>query len=158
MIMNIGIIVFSVTGNTLSVAQKLQESLAAKGFTATLERITGTKEKPDFKDNSLKDAPDPSPYDTILFGSPVWAATLPPVMKAYLSQLPSLNGKKAGCFVTHSFPQAWMGGNHTAHKMKSFCESKGASVFAEGVVNWSGKNREQQIAALIETLTPSDKN
>ena len=37
--MNIGIIVYSQTGNTLSVAKKLEEKLSLAGHSATLEQV-----------------------------------------------------------------------------------------------------------------------
>jgi len=37
---NIGIIVYSKTGNTLSAAQKLQEKLVAHGHVVNIEQIT----------------------------------------------------------------------------------------------------------------------
>jgi len=37
--MNIGIIVYSQTGNTLSIAKKLEEKLSAAGHSATLEEV-----------------------------------------------------------------------------------------------------------------------
>ena len=43
-------------------------------------------------------------------------------MKAYLTQLPSLKGKKVGCFVTHMFPFAWMGGNSAMKQFKDSIE------------------------------------
>jgi len=38
--MNIGIIVYSQTGNTLSVAKKLEERLSAAGHSVNLEQVT----------------------------------------------------------------------------------------------------------------------
>jgi hypothetical protein len=73
-------------------------------------------------------------------------------MKAYLTQLPSLKGKKVGCFVTHMFPFAWMGGNSAMKQFKELCRKKGAEVFAEAIVNWSSKSRENDIAKATETL------
>ena len=37
--MNVGIIVYSKTGNTLSVAEKLQEAIRSAGHTVNIERI-----------------------------------------------------------------------------------------------------------------------
>lgn len=42
----------------------------------------------------MKSAPDVSGYDAVIFASPVQAFSLAPVMKLYLSKLPSLAGKK----------------------------------------------------------------
>ncbi|MCI1959775.1 MAG: flavodoxin domain-containing protein [Clostridia bacterium] len=151
--MNIGIIVMSKTGHTLSVAQRLKDALTEKGHTVNLERVTAMNDTNKPSGKQLKDAPNTEPYDVLIFGSPVWASSLPSVMKAYMSQLPSLQGKKVGCFVTQSFPYAWMGGNRTVSQMKKICSIKGTTVFAEGVINWSNKKRENQIIKLIEKMS-----
>lgn len=152
--MNIGIIVHSSTGNTLSVAEKIRDSLISAGHTATLERVTAMNEDPRAEGGSrLKDAPGTDSYDALIFGAPVWAFSLSSVMRAYLSQLPSLHGKKAGCFVTQHFPHAWMGGNHAVRQMETACEAKGAVIFETGVVNWSSQQREKQIVSLAEKMT-----
>jgi flavodoxin len=152
--MNVGIFVFSNTGNTLAVAQKLKDSFTAKGQTVSLEQITAESNDPNTPaGKQLKDCPDTKPYDVLIFGNPVWAFSIPSVMKAYLSQVSSLEGKKVGCFVTQHFSKAWMGGNHTIKQMKSLCMAKGATIFATGVINWSNKAKEDQITKLIEKMT-----
>lgn len=57
----------------------------------------------------LKDAPDPEHDGALIFGAPVWAFSLSSVMKDYLQPFPSVNGKKAGCFVTQQLSHAWLG-------------------------------------------------
>ena len=152
--MNIGIIVHSNTGNTLSVAQKLKDILIEKGHTVALERVTAMNDNPNASGgNKLKDAPDTASFDLLLLGAPVWAFTLSGVMKEYISQLPSLSGKKVACFVTQNLPHAWMGGNRAIRYMKKACSTKGAIPFETGIINWSGKTKEAQIQSLIEQLT-----
>ena len=150
--MKIGIIVFSHTGHTHSVAQKLKEKLAASGHSADLKRseISGSYDKGDFM---IQTKPDPGPYDAIVFGAPVMAFSLSPVMKQYLSQTETLHGKKTAFLVTEFFPFKWMGGNRAVRKMKKICESKGAQICGSGVVNWSRADREERIADVVETLS-----
>lgn len=151
--MNVGIIVLSNTGNTLSVAQRLKDALTAKGHTVSLERVTAMSQNPNTHEGKqLKDAPNTQSYDVLIFGAPVWAFSLSSVMKAYLSQLPALDGKKTACFVTQQLAHAWLGGNKAIREMKTICLSKGAVIFETGVVNWSKKERENQIATLIEKV------
>lgn len=150
--MKIGIIVHSHTGNTLSVAQRLKEALAASGHSVTLERVTAVDENPNAAMNAkLKDIPDTSKYDVLIFGAPVRGFSLSPVMKLYLAQLPALNGKKVGCFLTQSFPHPAMGGNQAMGQFRKACEAKGASIFQNGIVNWS-MGREKKIANVIEKM------
>jgi hypothetical protein len=73
-------------------------------------------------------------------------------MTSYLSQITSLQGKKVACFVTEFFPFPWMGGNQAIGQMKEICESKGATVSASGVVNWT-LHRKQKIRDVVERLS-----
>lgn len=149
--MKVGIIVYSHTGNTLSVAEKLQERIAAAGHAVQLEQIKEMDESTRATEVELKNAPDTGPYDMLIFASPVWAFSLPPVVKLYLGQIPTLTGRKVGCFVTQAFPFPWLGGKRTIRQMASACEAVGGNVCHTGVVNWT-RGREASIAQLIEAL------
>lgn len=121
--MKIGIIVHSHTGNTLSVAERIRSELVEKGYDVELKRVSAENEDPKAKGPlQLQSAPDAKEFEVLLFGAPVWAFSLSTVMKAYLTQLPSLKGKKVGCFVTHMFPFAWMGGNSAMKQFKDSIE------------------------------------
>jgi len=152
--MNIGIIVHSHTGNTLSVAEKLKDRFLAEGHLVTLEQVTAVNEDPAAAANvELKTIPDIAGYDVLILGSPVRAFSLSPVMLLYLNQLPSLQGKKISCFVTQQLPFAWMGGNRSIKQMKKAIISKKGTVDETGVVNWSSKKREDLITDIINRLT-----
>ncbi len=152
--MNIGLIIHSQTGHTLSVAAKLQKKLAAAGHTVTLERLeTEGEVRPGVKDVNLKSVPCVENYDAVAFGSPVHGFALPLAMQAYLRQVPSLAGKRVACFVTQSFPFAWMGGNNALHQMRRAVEAKGTQVRGSGVVNWSRRSRERQSAEVVDRLS-----
>lgn len=152
--MNIGIIVHSKTGNTLSVAERLKERLEPDGNTVTIERVIPENDDPAAAAKSpLKESPDTTPYEMLIFAAPVWAFSLSTVMKKYLDQLPDLQGKKVNCFVTHQFPYAWLGGNRAISQMKKALSGKGVNVNETGVVNWSNKERERNISEVIEKLS-----
>jgi len=149
--MKIGIIIHSQTGNTLSVANQIKERLSAAGYSVELEQVTAVDEKqPDPSKIKLKTVPETAGYDYLIFGAPVHGASLSPVMKVYLSQVQSLEGKKTICFMTEFFPYAWMGGNRAVGQMKAACSSKGANVVSAGVVNWSNRKRAGMIQAIVE--------
>lgn len=151
--MKIGIIVHSHTGNTLQVAEKIREALAAQGHTAELERVRADKEGQAASGKiTLLEAPDADPYDVILFGAPVQAFSLSPVMKTYLAGLPSLKGKRVGCFVTQRLLKPWMGGNRAVKQIFQFCKDKGADISESGIVHWSDKSRESRIADVASKL------
>jgi len=151
--MKIGIVVHSHTGNTLAVAESLKEALLKAGHSAVIERISAVNENSSAGGKiELKNKPSLSGYDYLIFGAPVRAFSLSPVMKAYLSQVSSLNGKKASCFVTQQFPFPWMGGNQALRKFRAACAAQGANLVKTGVVNWSRKNRQEQISEVVKDL------
>jgi flavodoxin len=152
--MNIGIIVYSRTGVTLSVATKLKEKLSAAGHVVNLEQIQASGDTASPRANfRFETLPDPAKYDTLVFGSWVMGGTLNPVMKAYLTQVTSLQNKRVAILVSEGFPFAWMGGNRVAGQMKRICESKGATVIGSGVVNRLNPRFKQQIVEVADRLS-----
>lgn len=151
--MNIGIIVYSRSGNTESVARKLQERLSAAGRTVSVERITVTGDiSPGSKNFQFETLPAVDRYKTVVFGAPVHAFALAPVMAAYLKQLSSLSGKKVACFVTKQLPFNWTGGNRAIAQMEKICESKGSEVCGSGIVIWEKSRRQQSINECLKKL------
>lgn len=153
--MNIGILVHSRTGNTRCVAQKLMEKLSAAGHTVSIESVAAANDdEPDVQKILLTDKPDVSQYDALLFGAPVRGFSLSPVMQVYLAGVGPLHGKKVGCFITHFFPYAWMGGNRALSQLCEIVKAKGAVVYGTGIVHWSRfASRENQIEAVAAKLS-----
>lgn len=152
--MNIGIIVFSNTGNTLSVAQKLKESLTSKGHIASLARVEQVSDSSRTAGPvKLKSAPTVNEYDAIIFASPVQAFSLAPVMRLYLSQISSLADKVVCCFVTQHLTKPWLGGSKAIRQIKAACRKNGADVRLSGIVNWSSSSRNQQIDDIVSRLS-----
>ena len=150
--MKVGIIVYSQTGNTMSVAQKLEEAMNKAGHAATILRVEALNETAPYQ---LKSAPEVALFDTIVFASPVQAFSLAPVMKLYLSQISSLTDKKMYCFVTQHLKKAWLGGNHALRQIAQACKLKDAEVAWSGVVNWSSELREKQIDEIVNKIMSS---
>ena len=152
--MNIGIILYSWSGNTLSVAEKLQEKLSAAGHSVALEQVSvvGERKRGD-RTFELETRPDPGPYGAVVFGTAVEAFSLSPVLTAYLKEVESLEGKKVACLVTQAFPYPWMGGNRAVHQMRKLCQSKGATVVGTGVVNWAKSRREMTTDRAVDRLS-----
>ena len=142
--MKIGIIVYSQTGNTYSVAEKLKAKLMASGHSANVERITLVSGEKDGRNIQFGKLPDLTPYDGLVFAAPVQAFSLARVMAAYLKKLPSLRGKKIACFVTKGLPFAWTGGSGALGKMKKECEARGGAVGATGIVVWRGAKHSEK--------------
>ncbi len=144
--MKIGIIVYSKTGNTLQVAERICASLVEAGLQADVRRFSAEPENA--QSNTpvrLTALPDPNGYDALIFGAPVQAFSLDPAMSMYLKQIGALKKVPTICFVTQHFKKAWMGGNRAMKQLLAQLQEKGVAATAMGVVNWSGDQREAQI-------------
>ena len=153
--MNIGIMVHSHTGNTLFAAKKLQEALAAAGHLVTIHNVSAINdEEADYQKIKLDSRPETAMYDALFFGAPVRGFSLSPVMRAYLTSIGPLSGKRTACFVTQHLPYAWMGGRRALRHMGAICKLKGSAPFGTGVINWSkAPVREKQIEAMAGDLS-----
>jgi len=151
---NIGIVVHSITGNTLSVAERLQERLKAAGHEAAIERICPTGKEPVQGPAAviLAAKPDLSQYDAPVFGAPGKAFSLDPVRQVYLSQADDLNGRKTACYLTQQLPFRFFAGNRSLAIMTKLCQARHGSICQTGIVNWSNKQREQMITDLVEAI------
>ncbi|HBP25602.1 MAG TPA: flavodoxin [Acholeplasmatales bacterium] len=150
--MNIGIIYYSNTGNTLSVSETLKKALEASGNQVSLERIEVSPDNPQAESVRLVKAPAIAGYDLLVFASPVHGFQPSKAMSTFLNQMTDLSGRKVICFVTHFFPFAWMSGKPSINKMKSLCESKGAEVILTGIIDWKNRKRNQEIKQLTDAV------
>jgi NAD(P)H dehydrogenase (quinone) len=152
--MKIGIIIYSQTGNTKNVAGKIQDKLQASGHTVLIEEIAIKGNTPAQPGKfELVGIPDTESYDALIFGAPVQAFSLNPVMKAYLTHLPELNGKKVALFVTKHLPLLWLGGTGAIAKMKKECEARGAKVSGSDIVVWAESKRDKTTAECVENMS-----
>lgn len=152
--MNIGIIVHSQTGNTLSVSEKLKSALREQGHRVTIEKLAviGNYEQ-SYESIHFESYPNLEQYDALVIASLVQAFNLSPFMKKYLNEIDTLEGKKVSCFVTEYFPYPWMGGNNAIRKMVEICKAKKADILNTSVINWSSKKRDEQIEHLVQLFT-----
>lgn len=152
--MKIGLIVYSHTGNTLSVAKKLEDTLAAGGHDVAFSRVEPVNDDPRAKEPvKLLTAPDISLYEAIIFASPVQGFSLAPPMKIYLEQISDLSHKKIYCFVTQHLKKPWLGGNRAVRQINTACRAKGGNLIDGEVINWSANQRDEQIAAVVQKLS-----
>lgn len=149
--MKIGIIVYSQTGNTLSVAEKLQQRLTQRGDTAEILRIV--VEGGDFQSKTplkIVEAPDPRGFDAVVFASPVQAFSLAQAMILYFQQTPAPDAEKVFFFTTQHLKKPWLGANHAIRQAKALLKAKGTELTLSGSVQWSSEKREEQIGNLVE--------
>lgn len=148
--MKIGIIVYSKTGNTLQVAERIATALTQKGDHVELQRFTAETENPQSnRPVRLSALPDPNGYDALIIGAPVQAFSLDPAMTMYLKQIGALQKVPTLCFITQYFKKAWMGGNRAMKQLLEQLKEKGVSATATGVVNWSSDQRDAQIDSIV---------
>lgn len=149
--MKIGIIVYSQTGNTLSVAEKLKERLTQRGEAAEILRIVvegdDVQSKTPFR---IVEAPDPRGFDAVVFASPVQAFSLAQAMVQYFRQMPAPEAEKVLFFTTQHLKKPWLGANHAIRQAKALLLEKGTLLAQSGSVQWSSEKREEQINNLVE--------
>lgn len=149
--MNIGIIVYSTTGNTLEAARQLEAKLVTAGLQVNLEQITISGEAAPGK-FSIASSPAVENYEAVIFASPVQAFSLNPVMAQYLKNISSLQGKKVALLATKHLPFYWTGGNRAISTMSRLCRNKGAKILGSGIVIWSGNRKEKTLNQAIPHL------
>lgn len=148
--MKIGIILFSETGNTYSVAKKIKEHL--KGKDVTIEKIEIQRLSSDRNHFNFTYEPCVENYDLIIFGAFTEGFMLTPVMKEYLEKQ-DLTNKRVMAFITHFFPYAWMGGTNSLKQMKTLLESKESKILSTGIINWKHPKRNKDIDDLVNNFT-----
>ncbi|MDW7738890.1 MAG: flavodoxin family protein [Bacillota bacterium] len=151
--MKIGLVYYSQSGNTRQVAGKIKDKLVDSGHEVTLDEITITGKSPaQPRQFQLNHVPAVEGYEAVIFGAPVQAFSLNPAMIAYMSQLPSLSGKKVACFVTKQLPLLFVGGTGAIARMKKEVESRGANLVGTDIVVWAESKRDKTTKQCIENM------
>ena len=151
--MKIGIVVHSFTGNTLSVAQEIQNMLLLSGHLAEVEQIKiSGGEQPNNTQFLIENPPDVSKFDALIVGAPVRGFSISPVISTYLKQVTSLKDKKVVCFITKQLNSYWTGGKRAINTMKDLCEAKEGIVVGTGVIYWKSKNRDNDVGLLAKRI------
>ncbi|MFW5992265.1 MAG: flavodoxin family protein [Halanaerobiaceae bacterium] len=151
--MKVGIIVYSRTGNTLSVAKRIKGKIKNENV-VNIEQIEIKGDGgPGVKDIEFTVVPDIKDYDTVIFGSPVEAFSLNTVMKKYLEQIKSLANKQVVCYVTKALPFNWTGGNQAISYMKKVCQSKKGEIISTGVVKCNKFEREKSMNRVVNDIS-----
>lgn len=149
--MKIGIILYSQTGNTLSVGEQLQTALTDRGHEAQIQQIT--VEKADSAPLQLTVIPETQDYDMVIYGAPIQAFSLCAPMTTYLRDHVEMTGKDYHCFVTQQFRRPWLGGSRGIRQMQALCDAKGGNAKESAIVHWSADDRDDQIQQAVKTLT-----
>lgn len=149
--MKIGIIVHSHTGNTYSVAKRLEEMLVSIGHEIKIEKLEPVDEEGTLKGNyNLVSQPDLSGYETLIFAAPVWGFNISGLMKNYMTNISTLKDKKVMCFITKGLFVNGFGGMRSINKIIEITTAKGGEFKGYGIVCWKEKKREELIKGLLE--------
>lgn len=134
--MKIGIIYYSRTGNTKSIANRLKEDISKKKKDVEMIEILHEK-RPGFLkagragmkqiELPIKNTDfDISKFDKILIGVPVWGFNPCPFYRSYFNNIEKLDGKKFGIFLTGGGePQKNV---EKGDMIKEYLKGKGATI------------------------------
>ena len=148
--MKVAIVVYSKTGHTLSVSERVKQELSNKGHDVTLMNVKAENDDPNSKGPlQLTEIPSVETFDNVIFAGHIQAFSLAPAMKKYVDQLEDLSGKNVLCLLTQFFPFSWMGGNRGMRQMCSVIEGKNGTIHRKGIVHWSRKKKEEEIANVV---------
>lgn len=151
--MKVGIIIYSQTGNTLEVAEKIAHELRVRKVNVEIEKIeVDEKSIPRKNPFNITKSPDISKYDVVILGSLVEGFSLSPVMKKYIESIESFESKDIYCYVTHFFPFSWLGGKSAMKQMRSEVECHIGSVVHTGIVDWKSNKRAEEIDTIVQNF------
>ena len=143
--MKVAIILYSGTGNTRGVVERLAVKLRARGHQTEIREITVAGDPGKGADAfQLTSTPRMDDAELVVLASPVMAFSLSPVMKAYLAKAQPPE-RAVLVVITQHFPRPWMGGRQALSGIRRTLERAGGSVADSMIVNWTNKAREQQI-------------
>lgn len=148
--MNIGIIIYTQTGNTLAVAMKLKETLLETGHKVELKHVKIDRFHPITNNYKLINNPSVEPYDMVIFGGPIHAFRLCSMMRRYLLQIDTLAHKKVCAFVTHYFAHSSLGGKQGIKNIEELIKSRDGLLSESAIINWSNSKRQSQIEEMVE--------
>jgi flavodoxin len=148
--MKIGIVVHTVSGHTLTFAQRIRDKLVEKGHEVDLAglKVIGAPRIGFLGGGrfSIKSPPELDEFDAVLIGAPVWGFGPSTVIMKYLQEdVSKLKGKRALAFVT----MGACGGKKSIQLMNDELEAAGADVLeGEALVYFLKVNHEKMNEAV----------
>lgn len=149
--MTIGIIVYSYTNNTLTIANQLKEALVNKGYLVEIESIKAYNEDPNNTQIILSNIPNHKKYDKLIFATCVRGFDCAPVFKAYMNTIDTLDNKRCAGFVSQYFPWDGLGGTQSLKRMRDLVEMKKGVFVPLRSIHVKSKQKDKQIAELISS-------
>jgi flavodoxin len=145
--------VYSYTGNTLSVAERIKEQIEKNGDQAQIHRITCVNGAPNGqKKMMLKEIPNVSEYDKLIIGAPINGFSICKALKIYFESN-KIKASEVNCFVTQQFKNARFGGNRGIKQIGKIVSAQGSVIKNTAIVHWSSKKRDTQIDNTAQLLS-----
>jgi len=156
--MNIAIVYYSYSGNTHKAAKVIEEILKLQNNVVKCLRMEALGESKNFFIQALRGLmkkkaeissieTDLTPYDLIIFGTPVWAREMVPAMRKFLEKASGLRGKKAVVFVTYG---SGLGKEHCLDSLQQFLQEMGAGCLGRFSISQFKVNDRQLIEDLLK--------
>jgi flavodoxin len=152
--MNVAIVIYSKTGATFNVARKIASLFTDAKINCNIIRLESKDDlRPRLKNVSISTKVNLESYDTLIFGTPVWAFTAAPVVPAFLNTKPDLKGKKVLNFITMGLPFKVMGGNSAQTQVDTLTSACGATVIRNGgIINQPSMRNAAKIDAFVKLI------
>ncbi len=152
--MNVAIVIYSKTGATFTVARKIASLFTDAKINCDIIRLE-TKDvlRPRLKNVTISTKVNLDNYDTVIFGTPVWAFAAAPVVTAFLNTKPVLKGKKILNFITMGLPFRFLGGNNAQQLLDVLTSECGAAVIKNGgIINQSSMHDTAKTDAFVKSI------
>lgn len=156
--MKTGIIYYSLSGKTRSVAQKIHTTLGGDLIEVTVEPPYSTlsavvkgcyRALKGSSDKVIPEQIDVSGYDLVVFATPVWAGRSTPVINGAVNNLVGLNGKPAYLILTCNDAKS---GDQARAQFTTYLEGKGMQVAGSTIFDKKSVIDGSSIAAVVPLI------
>jgi flavodoxin len=151
--MKLNIILHTQSGRTGELARKIAETFRNAGHETDISmlRTVGTVTPRSIK-FEIKNPPEITDEDWIIFAAPVWTFKASPVIMKYLGTLKNLKGKKVVNIVTKSLPFTWTGGTQALTSMNSEVETSNGNALQGEIVQAFLKITPEKMAEVAQRV------
>lgn len=156
--MKLNIILHTQSGRTGELCRKIAEVFRNAGHDTdismlrTVGQVTARSSR-----FEIKNAPEISDEDWLIFAGPVWAFKASPVIMKYLGSIKNLKGKKVINVVTKSLPYPWTGGTQALAAMNSEVDISNGTVLQgeilQSFMKASPQKMEEVAQRILKTLS-----
>ncbi|NLD91034.1 MAG: hypothetical protein GX639_00050 [Fibrobacter sp.] len=152
--MNVAIVIYSKSGTTFTVARKIASLFTDAKINCDIIRLESKDIlRPRLKNIAISTKVNLENYDTVIFGTPVWAFTAAPVVPSFLNTKPVLSGKKVLNFITMGFSLRFLGGNSAQRLLDVLTLECGATVIKNGgIISQSSMHNGSKSEAFVKSI------